>query len=91
MDLSPDMMLALERGTRAKQLLSDDAFTETVNDLTNYHLSALVAAKPTDAERPARDYHHLMQHALTEIVDTLVEQAEVARKIEEMLGEEEEE
>lgn len=54
-----------------------------MDDLTNYHLSALVAAPPGDRGKDARDYHHLLQHALTELVGQLksyVEAGEAARK-----------
>jgi len=59
--------LLIERGAAAKRLLDDPTFCAVVDDLTNYNLSALCAAKPGDAGREAREYHHLLQYALTEI------------------------
>lgn len=59
--------LMIERGAAAKRLLEDTTFCSVVDDLTNYNLSALCASKPGDAGREAREYHHLLQYALTEI------------------------
>jgi len=59
--------LIIERGLAAGKLLDDPTFAAVVDDLTNFNLSALVAARPGESGREARDYHHLMQFALTEI------------------------
>ncbi len=54
-------------GRQAEELLVSPAFVDTMNDLSNLHLSALVAAEPTPSTREARDYHHTMLHALQEL------------------------
>lgn len=59
----------IERGQRAADLLGHPSFTWIVDDLTNMHLAGLCAAKP--GETDAINYHHTMQHALTEIVSML--------------------
>lgn len=77
---SPDIDQArynVERGLRAASLLANPDFLWIIDDLTSFHLSALVAAKPGPAEADAVQYHHTMQHALTEIVGTLQQYAQV--------------
>jgi hypothetical protein len=61
----------IERGDRARQLLADDAFKWIVDDQTNYHLAALVAAPPGPKGADAVAYHHLQQNALSELVAAL--------------------
>jgi hypothetical protein len=68
---APDIELALERGEAAAALLRSACFISVVDDLSNYHLAALCASPPGDASRDARDFHHLLHHALTLIVDEL--------------------
>ena len=72
MILPPDQARAvIERGERASALLADETFNWVLNDQTSLHLSALVAAPPGPTGADAVAYHHLMQHAYTEIVATL--------------------
>jgi len=59
----------IQRGNRAADLLANESFTWIVSDLTNTHLAGLCAAKP--GEQDAINYHHAMQHTLTEIVGVL--------------------
>lgn len=66
-----DVVAVVERGERAGSLLRNGDFLGVVDDLSNYHLAALVAAPPGEAAREARDHHHLMHHALTQIVAEL--------------------
>ena len=86
MHLPQDLQEALERGTNARELLNQPAFTATVDSLTAYHLAAMVAARPGSSDREALEYHHLMQHALTEIVSTLVGYRNAADEIEARLA-----
>lgn len=68
--ISPDQAaIVIERGHRASDLLANPAFTWIIDDLTQLHLAGLVAAKP--GETDAINYHHAMQHTLTEIVSVL--------------------
>jgi len=57
----------IKAGQQAEELMASSAFVDTFNDLSNYHLAALVAAEPTPSTREARDYHHTMLHALQEL------------------------
>lgn len=85
--LSTDQLRAvIERGDKATSLLSNAAFLGIVDELTTMHLSALVAAPPGDAGREARDYHHLMQHSLTELVQTLQGYADAGEATKQALG-----
>lgn len=61
----------IERGHKADTLLQNEAFLWIVDDQTNYHLAALCAAPPGATGADAVAYHHLQQHALTELVATL--------------------
>lgn len=63
--------LVIERGQKAADLLANEAFTWIVDDQTNYHLAALVAAPPGPKGADAVAYHHLQQNALSELVATL--------------------
>lgn len=79
------IQLIIDRGQRATHLLADETFRWIVDDQTNYHLAALVAARPVkDAD--AISYHHTLQHALMELVSSLQGHAEVGRKMEEALA-----
>ncbi len=79
------VQLIIERGQRATRLLDDETFRWIVDDLTNYHLAALVAARPVkDAD--AIEYHHTLQHALSEIVASLQGYSETGRKMEAVLA-----
>jgi hypothetical protein len=69
--LPPDVVAILERGQRAQDLLDNPTFTETVDDLTQQFLAQMVACRPGERDREARDYAHLMQHAMTELVASL--------------------
>lgn len=47
------------------------AFLSVVDDISGLHLAALMATRPGARDLDAREYHHLMHHALTEIVAQL--------------------
>ena len=66
-----DAQFIVERGVMAKSLLDNEAFTWIVNDQSQYHLAALIAAPPGPSGADAVSYHHLQQYALTELVATL--------------------
>lgn len=70
------MQAVIDRGSKAKDALEHPAVLAVIDDLTNYHLSALIAAPPGERGKEARDYHHLLQHALTELVGQLRSYAE---------------
>jgi hypothetical protein len=61
----------VERGQNARALMGTPAFLSVVDDLSNLHLAALVATRPGATDLDAREYHHLLHHALTEIVSQL--------------------
>lgn len=84
--MNPDLNEVLERGDAAEGLLQSDTFTSVMNDLSNFHVSAMTACHPTERDREARDYHHLMLHALREIVDELRSRIAAAQEIEDRLG-----
>ena len=78
--------LVIERGQRAQALLEDETFLWVVEDQTSYHLAALVAARP-GRDRDAVDYHHSLQHALSELVASLKGHAEAGAAMERALAE----
>ena len=69
--LPADPASIIERGNASSHLLDAPIFTDAVNDLSNRHLSAIVASPPGPAGQAARDHHHLMHYALAEIVGEL--------------------
>ena len=79
----------LARGARAKSLLESEAFGEAMRDLEAYHVASMVSCLPGDAERGARDHHHLMLHALRELATTLAGHVEAAVETEQSLAQRE--
>lgn len=71
--------------------MANETFVAVVDDLTNYHLAALVAAPPGPRGLEAREYHHLIQHALSEIVSSLKGQVDTGAAMKRALDEHEEE
>lgn len=66
-----DPVAVLERGRAAGELLRSPAFMDVVNSLSDMHIAAIVSAPPGEAGRAARDYHHLLHYALSEICGDL--------------------
>jgi hypothetical protein len=85
----PDPEVVLEMGRCASELLDSEPFTTTVNDLSNYHLAAIVAAKPGEAGREARDHHHLLHYALGQIVGELQARVAAANEMQEIITQKE--
>jgi hypothetical protein len=82
----PDVVRAiLERGARAKALLDLPAFQEFVDDLTNQHITEMLAAPPGERGREARDDAHLRQYAVTELVATVKLHADAADELSRVL------
>lgn len=80
--MTPDLEAVIARGKRATEVLGNDAFRAVVDDLTAYHLAQLCSLRPGDGTREQRDYHHLMQHGLAEIVGQLQGWAEAGKAAE---------
>jgi len=81
MELTDDLARAvIERGRKSASLLANEAFLWIVDDQTNYHLAALVAAPTGPAGADAVIYHHQQQHALTELVASLSGYAEAGEQ-----------
>ena len=76
----------IQRGRRAAALMMSDVFNDAIADLSTYHLSAMAAARPGEDDREARDYHHLMHYALSELVTQLKTQADAGAELEITLG-----
>jgi hypothetical protein len=80
--LSPDEIDAiLKRGERAKSLLTNEDFLAIVDDLSNYHLAALVACAPGERDRETREFHHTMHAALREIAQEIQQRVSAAEEI----------
>lgn len=69
----------IERGQRAADLLANPSFVWIVNEQTAEHVAALVASPPGPAGLEKREYHHLQQHAISELVLTLQGYADAGR------------
>lgn len=70
--LTPEQIdLVIRRGEAAQALMDSAAFHEAVDDLSDFHLKALVACQPGDQDRQTRDYHHMMHTAVMEIAQTV--------------------
>ncbi len=72
----------IQSGRAAQELLENESFRRVVDDLTEYHLAGLVACKPGNSSQEARDYHHLLQYALTELVTDLASRAAAGAQLE---------
>lgn len=77
--------MVIERGRKASDLLANDAFTWIVDDQTQYHLAALVAAPPGPSGVDAIAYHHSIQHALSDLVGTLRGYADAGEEMQRVL------
>lgn len=82
-----DAQRVISRGYKAEALLDNEAFTWIINDQTQYHLAALIAADPatTQGAEDARS-HHVQQRALTGIVEALQGYVAAGREQQEILG-----
>ncbi len=63
-----DQERAIHTGAASQRLLADADFLSVVNDISDYHLRALVTTPPGEATRLERDQHHLSIFALKDIV-----------------------
>jgi hypothetical protein len=77
----------IQRGRQAADLLANEAFNRIVNDLTEAHLARLCAAPPGAKGADERDYNHLLQYALTEIVASLQGEAATGEAMQHALEE----
>ena len=84
-----DLTALLERGRAARALLQDETFLSVLDDLSNYHIAALVAALPGEGGREAREHHHLLHYALSEIAGDLSGRVQTADEIEARMRENE--
>lgn len=75
----------LDRGHSARALLSDSTFLSVLDDLSTHHLAAIVAAPPGPRGVEARDYHHLLHYALSEIAADLQGRIAIAVRIEQAI------
>lgn len=91
--MSPDIGTVIDRGINARELLQNPTFLAVIDDLSNYHVTAMVASPPGEAAREAREHHHLLHYAVCEIVQTLQGYAaaadELAKRTADDLAEEE--
>lgn len=81
----PDPQVILDRGQAAAILMSDPTFLSVVDDLSHYHLAAIVAAPPGERGREARDHHHLLHYALSEIAGDLAGRVQTAEELKKLL------
>ena len=80
--MPPSNGSVLERGANAQELLMNKTFLAVIDDLSNQHVMAMVATPPGEAHRAAREHHHLLHHAVCEIVQTLQGYASAALEME---------
>jgi hypothetical protein len=83
----PDPVDVIERGRKCRELMQNAAFLDTLDHLSNYHLSALVACDPRESTREARDYHHAMHTAIREIARDIQANAQAGAELEDMITE----
>ena len=76
-----EMQAILEFGDAAQELMLHPAFHTVLDYLSNYHLSALVAAPIGESGREARDHHHTMHTALREIATEITSRISAADEI----------
>ena len=67
----PDPQTVLDRGDDASRLLANPTFEAVMNDLSNFHLSAMVATPSGPLGAETRDYHHGLLAALREVHEAL--------------------
>lgn len=67
----PDPEVVIERGRDAERLLENPTFVAVMNDLSNWHVAAMIASPPGSSGGEVREHHHRMTFALREIEETL--------------------
>ena len=82
----PDPQVILDRGQAAALLMADETFLSVIDDLSQYHLAAICAARPGEAGREARDHHHLLHYALSEIAGELAGRVQTAEELKRLLA-----
>lgn len=75
--------LIIERGRQARDLISSEAFVDTVNDLSSLYMAQMVSCPPDDASLPALRHANLMHYALAEIVSDLTGRSQAGSQAEE--------
>jgi hypothetical protein len=85
-----EIQAVLECGDAARELMLQPAFHSTIDYLSNYHLSALVAAPIGESGREARDHHHTMHTAIREIATEITGRIAAADELRARLGAEQE-
>ena len=84
MNLSYEQAAEIIRmGNAARRLLADPDFSEVMNALDTFHLSALVACPTGEAAKPTRDHHHERLHSLREIIGEMQSRAQALDAYEE--------
>ena len=84
--MTPDQaQQIIEQGHHAAAVLESEHFMAVVDQQTNYHMAAIVAARPV-IDRDAIDYHHSIQHALSELVALLRGQVDAGKAMEKALA-----
>jgi hypothetical protein len=86
--LPPDLAQeVIERGINAAAVLESEHFMAVLDQQTTYHISAIVAAPPGPRGADAIQYHHAIQHALSELVAILKAQVDAGAAMERALAE----
>lgn len=76
-----EIQFILERGEAAREMLGNPAFLAVLDDLSTFHLSALVSAAPGERDRETRDHHHTMHTAIREIAGEVQSRAAAADEL----------
>lgn len=66
----PDVQAILDRGKAAGFVLDHPLFADAMNDIANFHMSAILATPEGPDGTAVRDHHHRMIRASQELVDT---------------------
>lgn len=84
--MTPDQaQQIIDQGQHAAAVLESEHFMAVVDQQTNYHMAAIAAARPV-LDRDAIDYHHSIQHALSELVSLLRGQVDAGKAMEKALA-----
>jgi len=82
LQLTPaEIDLVLTRGEDAALLMQNAAFLNVIDDISNFHLSALVAAPPGASSLEAREYHHTMHTAIREVAQEIQSRVAYAEEL----------
>jgi len=65
--IGPDPEVVLKRGMACTELLNNATFLSVIDEVSNFHLTAMIRSPAGPSGADAREYHHTLHTAVAEI------------------------